>query len=698
MPVPRLPALVFVLLLAILATAPVFAETRESSFIRPPGLAPAVAFWTLVYSDLDSASGVIHDDRQLDVIYQTLYLNPAAPPKAQTKTITKTIEDYRAALLALASGKRRGLTTVEQQALQPWGENATESELKGAAERLRFQRGQADRIQQGMVRAMRWNKHIKDVFQKRGLPTELAALPHVESSYNPDAVSKAGAAGLWQFMPATARRYLRVDAVVDERLDPYKSSEAAASLLQHNYSVLKSWPLAITAYNHGLSGVRRAVRETGTDDLDEIVRSYQSPSFGFASRNFYAAFLAAVDVSENPERFFGESLLDSLQPITLIMPAFLPAEVLVEAYGVDKTRLRELNPTLHHGVWNGEQLVSKDYALVLPGYLGLARAEKMLARLSQYFGFSSQLPYRYYEVRSGDTLSLIAERHDANTQMLRSMNQLSSTHEIYPGQVLRVPMGVIPEPLGAGAATMLAAQRTRGGFDAGGALAVNVPQLVAEAMGQTGGRAGHHSAPSGLSADSCREETSGMLAGLPIPAATESAMAASPIETQPALAADPADYSVADDGSIEIQINETLGHYAEWLDLSSDHLREINNLDDKQQLIVGRRLKLEFSHATEGRFEQARIAFHQSLQLQYFRRSRIVGVLEHAIIAGDNLWMLAIQQYRIPMWLLRQYNPDINVDSVLPIDSLIYIPVVAALPEPPGCVTKEVDGETDRDA
>jgi membrane-bound lytic murein transglycosylase D len=702
MPIPRLTALLLVVLAANFPAGLVVGDTQAILFPRPPGFAPAVAFWTRVYTNLDSASGIIHDNRQLDVIYQILYLNPDAPPAAQTKVIEKTIEDYRTALLALASGKRRGLTAIEQQALLPWGENASEVELQAAAERLRFQRGQADRFEQGLARSARWKKHIQEVFRKRDLPPELSALPHVESSYNPGARSKAGAAGLWQFMPATARRYLRVDAAVDERLDPYKSSEAAAHLLQHNHSVLKSWPLAITAYNHGLSGVRRAVRETGTENLDEIVRTYEGPRFGFASRNFYAAFLVVVDVSENPERYFGGSQQEVPEPIILVTPAYLPAEVLVEAFGVDKKQLRELNPSLHHGVWNGAHFVPRDHALKLPGTIARARAEEILAQLAQHFGFSSQVPYRYYEVRSGDTLSLIAERQDTNTQTLRSMNRLGSAHQIHAGQVLRVPMGPIPEPLGAGAAVMLAAQRTKGGIEGGSALALNVPRLVAGAAGQASLRDGvdhRDSAQSRLPADACREASSEVPSddseGL---IEMESAMAASPTQTQPALAADPVDYGVAADGTVEIQINETLGHYAEWLDLRSDRLRKLNNLAHKQPLIVGRRLKLDFSHATAKRFEQQRIAYHQSLQLEYFRRYRIVGVLEHAIIVGDNLWMLAVQQYQIPMWLLRQYNPDIDVDTVLPIDSLIFVPVVAALPNQPRCVVEEANEGSDRDA
>ena len=122
-------------------------------------------------------------------------------------------------------------------------------------------------------------------------------MPHVESSFDPYAYSKVGAAGLWQFMRSTGRRFLRIDAAVDERLDPYRATEAAAQLLSYNYRLLGSWPLAITAYNHGAEGMRRAREQLGTDDIVRIVRDYHSPTFGFASRNFYVSFLAALTVS-----------------------------------------------------------------------------------------------------------------------------------------------------------------------------------------------------------------------------------------------------------------------------------------------------------------------------------------------------------------------------------------------------------------
>ena len=156
-----------------------------------------------------------------------------------------------------------------------------------------------------MIRAAAWETHIARVLKQHGVPEEIAALPHVESSFNPFAYSKVGAAGLWQFMPSTAKRFMRVDGIVDERLDPYSATEAAANLMLYNYRLLGTWPLAVTAYNHGPGGLRRAQDELGTSDIAVIVKRYQGATFGFASRNFYVAFLAALEVDRNAEKYFG---------------------------------------------------------------------------------------------------------------------------------------------------------------------------------------------------------------------------------------------------------------------------------------------------------------------------------------------------------------------------------------------------------
>ena len=142
-------------------------------------------------------------------------------------------------------------------------------------------------------------------FRDRGLPEDLAYLPHVESSFNTHAYSKYGAAGMWQFMRATGRRFLKVNYVVDERLDPLTATRAAAQLLKDNHKLLGTWPLAITAYNHGEVGMQRAVRKMGTKDIVAIIERYKGRSFGFASRNFYPQFLAARRVARSWRAHFG---------------------------------------------------------------------------------------------------------------------------------------------------------------------------------------------------------------------------------------------------------------------------------------------------------------------------------------------------------------------------------------------------------
>src|SRR3984957_6315093 len=237
-----------------------------------------------------------------------------------------------------------------------------------AVEDIRFQLGQADRSREGLVRSGFWQAHIVQTLKDLGMPTELGVLPHVESSFNAAAYSKAGAAGLWQFMRSTGRRYMRIDSAVDDRMDPFRATEAAAQLLSFNYRLLGTWPLALTAYNHGAEGMRRAKEQLGTDDIVKIVRGYHSPSFGFASRNYYVSFLAALSVSQNPEKYFANLERSSESGFQeLKVPSTVTAAALVRTLGVDREVLRGMNPALRPAVWNGQRSVPAGYVLRLPG-------------------------------------------------------------------------------------------------------------------------------------------------------------------------------------------------------------------------------------------------------------------------------------------------------------------------------------------
>ena len=441
----RMPILIVRLAaLLVLFTAPVKAAD-DVSFERPDSLQPAIAFWTRVYSEVDSLSGFVHDSRNLDIVYETLRLNWYDNPQVQERKIKKVVQRYQRALESLANGKREDLTAREQKVLALWGNKASAETLATAADSMRFQRGQADRIRDGVIRAGVWENRIQKTLRDFGLPEGLAALPHVESSYNPGVQSHAGATGLWQFTRFTGRHYLRVDHIVDERLDPVKSTDGAARLLKKYYSRLHSWPLTITAYNHGLSGVRRAVRETGSTDIGDIVRDYTGPRFGFASRNYYAAFLAATDVTRNAEKHFGPLNRQEAEDYWIVkVPSYLPVTDLIQQLELDTDVIKSLNPALLHAVWSGKKYVPKGYQLRLPATTENTTVTALLTRVQ---GHAQQIPDLFYQVKAGDTLSGIALRHKHSVRDLMALNNLSSKNRVLVGQSLRLSRAALPEAI-----------------------------------------------------------------------------------------------------------------------------------------------------------------------------------------------------------------------------------------------------------
>ena len=640
-----LTAVICAALLALMAGSVAGAE--EDLFPRPESLRPAIAFWTRVYTEVDSLAGYVHDSRNLGVVYTTLHFKWYVSPQDQERSIQKAVQRYRTALLALAGGKREDLSDAERTALALWGEDASTELLQTAAGNVRFQRGQSDRFRDGMIRSGAWEAHIRETLQGLDLPSELAAIPHVESSYHPVVRSSVGAAGLWQFTRFTGRRYLRVDHVVDERLDPLKSTEGAARLLQQNYSVLKSWPLAITAYNHGLSGVRRAVRQTGSRGIGDIVRDYRGSRFGFASRNFYAAFLAAVDVSRDIERYFGVIERESADGyLNVEVPAYVPVEALAQRLDVDLDTLKTLNPALQGAVWRGVKYVPKGYQLHLPAGTGEGDdISALLERIAKADGYATQVPDVVYTVQRGDTLSAIAVRHEVSVRDLMALNNLPSKNRIRAGQSLRLPNASPPEVMRLASLEVIATDSQPAPFTL--PAAEPGPTAAEEPLIETVLDA-EASAPDGDT----------------------------PEAAQPGLLADPADYDVAADQTIEVQVTETLSHYADWLDLPAGRIRKVNGLRRGQALPTGRRIKLEFTNTSVSSFEQRRLAYHQSIQAAYFKWHRIAGACSHTVRPGDSLWIISVRDYGIPFWLLRQYNPDIDFGGVLPQGADLMIPLV----------------------
>jgi membrane-bound lytic murein transglycosylase D len=276
-------------------------EGRSPHFPRPPVLTANVEFWRQVYTDFGVGDFVLHDRDNLGVVYDVVRV-PETGSQARAATLAREevqrLRDRYAKLLTDLAGAPDPTPFGEEaaQVWRLWGCPCAPEVLTRAAGNIRVQQGLREKVEEGLARARKLMPKIVSILRKHDVPVELAALPLVESSFNPTAKSKAGAVGLWQFIRSTGKRYLTITKKRDDRQDPIRATEAAAKFLRHNYAALGSWPLAVMAYNHGPEGIQAAKTTVGSSDVDAIIRHYAGPRFGFASKNFYAEFLAAVEI------------------------------------------------------------------------------------------------------------------------------------------------------------------------------------------------------------------------------------------------------------------------------------------------------------------------------------------------------------------------------------------------------------------
>jgi len=434
---------------------------------------------------------------------------------------------------------------------------------------------------------------------------------------------------------------MRIDHVMDERNDPFTASRAAGKLLAYNYSITGNWPMAITAYNHGLSGARRAMRQFGDDAYVDILRKYNGRTFGFASRNFYVAFLAARHVDQNADTYFPGHVVDKPTDFaTFELDAYISAADLSKALAVTERQLAAHNPALQSTVWQGSKHLPKGLQIRLPTDLLDSPVDTLLASIASDTWQTEQLPDLFHTIARGDTLSQIAETYKTRVSTLMTLNNLNSSNRIRAGQQLRLPAAGPAPAVSPPAPVVVAA------VVSADAPAIEVPEMVSE-------------------------QTPGAMAG--------GDLAASLLGTiQTALLSDPSDYSVASDRSIEIHPLETLGHYADWLGIRTQRLRDINGLSFRTPVDVGQRIKLDLSAVDAQSFEDKRVAFHREQQDTFFRENIISGVTEHVIARGDSIWVLALREYDVPVWLFRQYNPEFDLHAVQP-GTTVHFPVLTSV-------------------
>ncbi len=608
----------------------------ENQFPRPAALEPDIKFWVSIFTDYSTDEGALHDNRNLAVVYERMPMKESVSRRERNRRVKLRRQHYQAVLKKLATGKRDNLSGEESRVFSLWPAGVSNATLAAAANQIRFQHGLSNRFHDGLVRAGRWRNHVNTEFTKLNVPIELAALPHVESSYNPDARSHVGASGIWQFTRSTGRRFLQVDHVLDERNDPYLATEAAGKLLAYNYSITGNWPMAITAYNHGLSGARRAMRQFGDTAYVKILREYRGRTFGFASRNFYVAFLAAMQVDQNPEKYFPGLVPD--KPVSyerFRLDDYIPADAMAAALGITERDLARYNPALQATIWQGSKYLPRNFEIRVPGRLLDQPMPDLVAKVSSSDRFAKQLPDLYHTVARGDTLSEIADKYSTRVSTLVALNGLSSRHRIRAGQQLRLPAA------GPAPATVASAPPPPVAEPAAPAIEVAMVTDV--------------------------DTTAEMMADEPDTEMAPAELAAAIIGAiQSTLLSDPSDYSVADDLTIEVQPLETLGHYGDWLGIRTQRLRDINGFAFRTPVEVGQRIKLDTTQVSVEDFENLRNTYHRQQQDTFFRNHTITGVREHVVRNGESVWILSLRKYDVPLWLFRQYNPSLDLQNVHP--------------------------------
>jgi membrane-bound lytic murein transglycosylase D len=269
-----------------------------------------------------------------------------------------------------------------------------------------------------------------------------------------------------------------------------------------------------------------------------------------------------------------------------------------------------------------------------------------------------------YVVRRGDSIAQISKKTGLTEAELLKVNQLKNPNYIYEGQKLLVA-SVTQPAVPAQPTAPVAATPARPS-----APATSTPPVVAKPIVVASAPAGGVPA---AEAQRESEEDAEAVAKVGKPAArAEPVSAAQAAELGPSLGpavettqtADPIDYSVGKDDTIVVVAEETLGHYADWLDITANRLRQVNKMKYGRPVLIGHKLKLDFSKVDPEQFEQTRREYHRSLQASYFAAHRILGTEVYIVRRGDSLWTVTQRFERLPMWLLQQYNPDVDFSEM----------------------------------
>ena len=361
----------------------------EELLPRPAGLEPNVRFWTRIYTEIDDAGGL---DPRLPTPRRGLRgrsdSRRASPRRARGAARREDQAELRGILKQLARGKRTGLSDEEARVLAVWPAGVSNATLRTAARDVRFQLGQADRFRAGLVRAGAWRDYIEQTLERhrrsprtrRPAPRRIVLQPErllARRRRRPVAVHALDGP------PLPARRQRRRRAARRPQGVGRRSEAAAEQLRDARNLAARDHRLQPRRGGDGARGAQAGHRR----HRDDRRKHYDGRTFGFASRNFYAEFLAALDVDRNAERYFGP--IHSERPRqfeTVVLDHFYTPATLERAFGVDRETLREYNQSLRPAVWNGAKYVPRGYELALPPKRSRSRPRRCSLRFPRASG------------------------------------------------------------------------------------------------------------------------------------------------------------------------------------------------------------------------------------------------------------------------------------------------------------------------
>jgi membrane-bound lytic murein transglycosylase D len=435
-------------LIALLLPTTLPAATAD--FPRPTVLEPRIAFWRQIFVEYSEYQVVLHDAQYPWKVFKVLDFRPLKKSGASAANIEVSMRNAEKRERILIDkmfenlhAKRDHPTSLSAEERRLWklyADQRAANRFLAARGRVRAQRGLREQFTRAITISGRYLPQMEKIFRDAGLPIELTRLPFVESSFNVEAYSKVGAAGIWQFMPATARQYMRLDEVVDDRRDPLFSTEAAARHLAEDYRALKSWPLAVTAYNHGRGGLLKGMKKLGTRNLADLIQHYESPNFGFASKNFYASFLGALDAYRDYKRYLGDVPIERPMIYSeFVTKHYVSYRGLQHISGLTPDKFRQMNPAYHPQVVEGKLFIPPKHRIRIPAGMRQVFAAKYHGLGPNQLAHAQKRYYQSHKVARGQSLGGIAQSYGVSVKSIQAANSLGAKTRIRVGQILKIP-------------------------------------------------------------------------------------------------------------------------------------------------------------------------------------------------------------------------------------------------------------------